>query len=152
MPSENNPTTDTPSPGLTRRDTTVMVAASAVVALIVAAVIVVTVGFVRRSSNSPGAPDAIERAQPSPNGAMLRQDQVGVDLRDGWYCSLSIDGTIIPDDQLTGVKTRGECFFRPGAGKEVEELAPGTHTAVATIRRLDQPDLVERYQWSFDVH
>lgn len=132
--------------------------AFAVVAILLLAGIVLLAGWISsRSDRTSGLPPVVERVFPGVGDAMLRQDRVGVDVQGTYWCSLTIDGIRIPDDQIMGAKETGECYYRPGtpteAGEEraIAELAPGPHTATAEIYNLADPEDRTTFTWRFDV-
>ena len=96
---------------------------------------------------------AVEREFPEQNSLALRQSPIGVDLAPGFAAVLYIDGVAIPEDQLDVREGLNEVTFTPGAGKEIEELAPGTHVARAVLwdvtlgREKSRP-----FSWRFNVH
>jgi hypothetical protein len=50
---------------------------------------------------------------------VLRQAQIGIDLAPGWTGVLIINGTEIPEDQLTIIPELNQVFYQPADGKEV---------------------------------
>lgn len=92
--------------------------------------------------------DAVERFIPSDGSpSVLRQTQIGLDLEPGWTGALSVDGLIIPAEQLNcfddcfasadreGNPQQAIVFFVPGDGKVIEQLETGRRCATATIWR-----------------
>ena len=89
---------------------------------------------------------------------MIRpQDTVGFDLRDELHGVLAIDAQRIPEDQSTATSKLGQVFWRPGPGKEFQELperyARGDRrVSVATTKteedRRDDNE-VYSYTWRF---
>ena len=79
---------------------------------------------------------AVEQLVPDDGSpGVLRQAEIGIDLATGWTGILTINGVEIPEDQLRRNDPLNQVFFQPGEGKEIEQLAPGTVVAVATIWR-----------------
>ncbi len=101
--------------------------------------------------NSVQRPSEIERVLPPPGSAILRQDSVGLALTPTWYCNLRIDGVRVPEAQLSGAKPLGECLFRPGENRIIEEFRPGPHQVSAEIFPLTDPQSIRHFNWTFAV-
>jgi hypothetical protein len=98
------------------------------------------------------AQKAVEHFSPKEGDLVLRQDQVGVDLRPGWDADLIIDGKQIPRDQLDRNEPLNQVFYRPGADKEIEALDAGRTCVTALVRDLTHPeDGDHRVVWCFRV-
>ena len=67
--------------------------------------------------------------------SVLRQAEIGIDLKDGWTGELTINGRFIPDDQVRHNDPLNQLFFTPGPGKEIETLPAGTVIVVASVWR-----------------
>ena len=79
---------------------------------------------------------AVEQLIPGDGSpSVLRQAEIGIDLKDGWTAELSVNGVPIPDDQLRRNDALAQVFFTPGPGKEVERFDAGTVIVVASIWR-----------------
>ncbi len=79
---------------------------------------------------------AVEQLIPADGSpSVLRQAEIGIDLKDGWTAELSVNGTPIPDDQLRRNDPLAQVFFTPGPGKEIERLTSGTVVVIASIWR-----------------
>ncbi len=75
----------------------------------------------------------VVRVFPEPGTVALRQDAVGAEIGFDYSGSLSIDGRVIPDDQLDRIDVgRNRLSFTPGEGKEFTALAEGQHVASLT--------------------
>ena len=88
-------------------------------------------------------PAAVLRVFPSEEAASLRQEPIGAQLADDFTGELEVDGRPIPLDQLErpepistdnapaarGLAGLNQVSFTPGRGKDIEMLAPGSHTA-----------------------
>ena len=86
-----------------------------------------------RSAERPAAgrdPAAVPRRG---RARCSRRATVGVDLRDQFTGQITIDGRLIPQDQITGDPSLGIILFAPGPGKEFTEFTKGPHTAVARM-------------------
>jgi hypothetical protein len=100
-----------------------------------------------------GLPATITSLQPRPGELIRPQDTITVQLRPELTGTLVLDGQEIPEGQLSRVAGLGEVSFRPGPGKDLSELPPGTHTVtieywVATKPRPTHP---ATFSWSFRV-
>ena len=79
-----------------------------------------------------GLPTAIVALQPRPGELIRPQDTIAVQLRTDLTGALVLDGQEIPDSQLARQPGLGEVSFRPGPGKDLSQLPPGTHTVVSS--------------------
>lgn len=119
-------------------------------------------------------PREIERLQPRNGDLISPESTVGVDLGPGLTGRLVIDGTSIPDDQLT-VQGGGRVSFQPGeqpcvtpAGergspisvepcrpqaKDIERFSGGTHTITAIYWDDTERESAgsSAYTWTFRV-
>jgi hypothetical protein len=101
---------------------------------------------------SESAVEALIPADGSPS--VLRQAEIGIDLKDGWTGELTINGRYIPDDQIRRNEPLNQLFFTPGPGKEVERLDAGTVIVVASVwRPIDGETREDGRQvvWRFNV-
>src|SRR5438552_13844309 len=72
---------------------------------------------------------------------------------------ISIDGRVIPQDQITGDPNLGQVLFDPGPGKDIREFSKGGHTAViewwprtiSTAEEARAKGQFRSYTWSFNV-
>lgn len=79
---------------------------------------------------------AVEQLIPADGSpSVLRQAEIGIDLKDGWTAELSVNGVFIPEDQLRRNEPLAQIFFTPGPGKEIEQFRSGTVVVVASIWR-----------------
>ena len=86
--------------------------------------------------------------------SVLRQAEIGIDLRDGWTADLSVNGVLIPDDQVRRNDPLNQVFFTPGPGKEIERFDAGTVVVVANIWRPvdgETRDDARQVVWRFNV-
>jgi hypothetical protein len=79
------------------------------------------------------AVEALIPADGSPS--VVRQAEIGIDLKDGWTGELSINGHLIPDDQVRHNDALNQLFFTHGPGKEIETLPAGIVIASASVWR-----------------
>jgi hypothetical protein len=115
--------------------------------------LLVYVGMTARTneddSTEQSKPSEVQSVLPAPGDLERVQVTVSVDLRDDLTGSLVIDGTNIPDDQVDRVPALGQLSFRPGPGKELERLEPGTHTVTVTYHEQRSNRNRGVYSWSF---
>lgn len=105
---------------------------------------------------------------PGPGDRVLRQSQVGAELKQGYDGQLVIDGHEIPEDQLEGAipasspeydpklgvrpNNKNKLFFVPGAGKRITTLPPGEVQVVLHFWPIqDGPRLAKTISWTFSV-
>jgi hypothetical protein len=134
--------------------------------VLVAGLLLVGVNFLiwagRSQVNGPAniqRPNEIVALQPNESDELLPQGEVGAQLRANFTGQITIDGHVIPQDQLSGSTSLGEVFFDPGPGKDIEEFTKGGHNAViewwpATIASIEQARAEKQlrsYSWSFNV-
>jgi hypothetical protein len=98
--------------------------------------------------------------EPNESDQLLPQGEVGVQLkRADLTGQITIDGRVIPQDQITGDPNLGQVFFDPGPGKDIREFSKGGHTAVVEWwpRTISTPEEARAkgqfrsYTWSFNV-
>ena len=98
---------------------------------------------------------AVEQLIPADGSpSVLRQAEIGIDLKDGWTGELSINGVFIPEDQLRRNEPLAQVFFTPGPGKEIEQLRSGSVVVVASIWRPidgETRDDARQVVWRFKV-
>lgn len=98
---------------------------------------------------------AVEQLIPADGSpSVLRQAEIGIDLKDGWTGELSVNGVFIPEDQLRRNEPLAQIFFTPGPGKEIEQYRSGTVVVVASIwRPIDGETREDGRQvvWRFNV-
>jgi hypothetical protein len=134
---------------------------------IVAGIVLVGVNVLiwggRSQVNGPATvqrPDEIALLQPNESDQLLPQGEVGVQLtRADFTGQITIDGRVIPQDQITGDPNLGQLQFDPGPGKDIREFSKGGHTAViewwprtiATAEAARAKGQFRSYTWSFNV-
>jgi hypothetical protein len=127
-------------------------------------IVVVTLGIIAgtRQENGPATPrrpGAIVQLTPEEGQLALPQDMVGAQLRPDFTAQLTIDGRVIPQDQISGDPNLAEFYFQPGPNKEFRELPKGQNSAVieywprtiANIEDAKAQRKVASYSWSFNV-
>jgi hypothetical protein len=96
---------------------------------------------------------------PNESDQLLPQGEVGAQLRGNFSAQISIDGRVIPQDQVTATPGANTVFFDPGPDKDIREFTKGGHTAVLEWWPVTVPTLEEAkakhqlrsYSWSFNV-
>jgi hypothetical protein len=130
--------------------------------IVISLLLVVAVGMFwlagRNGDNDPkptineSAVEALIPADGSPS--VLRQAEIGIDLKDGWTGELTINGHFIPEDQLRRNDPLNQLFFTPGPGKEIERFSAGTVIVVASVWRPidgETRDDGRQVVWRFNV-
>jgi hypothetical protein len=111
-----------------------------------------------RGTVAPQRPPAVLALSPQENEIALAQDKVVVQLKPAYTAQLSIDGAVIPDDQLTIDSTSNVLGFQPGADRDIRQFSPGTHTATVeywphgkSYEDAKAGQLLGSYTWNFKV-
>lgn len=101
---------------------------------------------------SPLRPRAIVAVSPEEGSLQLRQVEIYAQLDPTYTARLSVNGTVIPDDQLDVIEGLNRYAYTPGEGKEIDELPPGRTCAVVTydlaVAENDEP---ASYRWCFNA-
>ena len=133
---------------------------------IVAGIVLVAVNVLiwggRSQVNGPAnvqRPAEIVTLEPNESDQLLPQGEVGAQLRAEFTGEITIDGRIIPQDQISGDPNLGEVLFDPGPDKDIREFTKGGHTAViqwwprtiATADAARAQRQLRSYTWSFNV-
>lgn len=79
------------------------------------------------------ADGAIERLIPAQNDKILQQGTIGLDLAEGYDAELAVNGTPIPDDEVTRTPALNLIEFQPGPGKVFEQWPAGQSCIVGTF-------------------
>lgn len=100
-----------------------------------------------------GGADYVERLVPARNAQVPHQSRVGIDLVTGWTGVLIVNGTEIPEDELTITSELGLVEFTPGEGRAVEELQGGANEVTALVWPLSEgrDEGARSVSWSFRV-
>jgi len=100
-----------------------------------------------------GSDPIVEQLVPQPGSEVLRQAPLGIDLTSGWTGTLVVNGTEIPEDQLTREPALNQIFFEPGPGTVIEQLPPGQNCIEAIIWRESESraDARTPRRWCFEV-
>ena len=135
------------------------VAIVAVVVLIVVNLAIFGTKKEVRGTVAPERPAAILELSPQEGEDILPQAPIVVDLRDTYAGQLTIDGDLIPQDQLTVTHPNLlELSFEPKAGHDITQFTPGPHTATIeywpqtkTYEQAKASRLLGTYTWAFKV-
>lgn len=122
--------------------------------VLTAAVGLAIVAYLVADTDSEDAPagTAIEALVPAQGAEILAQDRVGVDLAPGYTAALWVNGTPIPDDQLTIVDALNLVQFQPGPGKEFESWPGGPNCVEARYWLIaDGPGDPRSFTWCFEA-
>lgn len=101
--------------------------------------------------DSQASDSIIEARLPAPNSKVLQQDEVGIDLISGWDAELTLDGVVIPNDQVRKVGPLSRVTFTPGSGKEVEVYQAGQNCVAVKYWPLANPNQTFTTSWCFSV-
>jgi hypothetical protein len=112
-----------------------------------------------RGTVAPERPAAILELTPQEGDHVIPQATVVVDLRDTYTAQLSLDGRLIPQDQVKiSHPNLFELSFEPTPAHDVHKFSPGSH--IATIEYWPQNETYEKaksgrelgtYTWNFKV-
>ena len=135
------------------------VAIVAVVALVVANLAYFGTKKEVRGTVAPERPAAILELSPQEGEDIIPEAPIVVDLRDNYTGQLTIDGHLIPQDQVSITHPNlFELSFQPTQAHDIHSFAPGSH--VATIEYWPQRESYETakaghrlgtYTWNFKV-
>ena len=91
--------------------------------------------------------------RPQRNAEVLRQTEIGIDLKPGFEAVLEVDGVEIPAAELRIVPPENQVFFTPTDGATVEQLEAGRRcvTAIYWQSADGRTDDSPRYTWCFEV-
>ena len=97
-------------------------------------------------------PAAVGAVSPEPDSLQLRQIEIFAELDPLYRGTLSVNGTIIPDDQLNVIEGLNRYSFTPGDGLEIDELPPGRNCAVVDFEpAVDEGGDPGSFRWCFNV-
>lgn len=121
------------------------------VVILVAGYFAVKMGSPSPIDDGPGG-GVIEALVPTESAEVLRQTQVGIDLTAGYTGTLSINGTEIPENQLSRVPELNQIFYRPAPGKVIDQLDAGRNCVTASFWLSSQgPDEATVRTWCFEA-
>jgi hypothetical protein len=125
--------------------------------IIIGAAVTVAIGLIVLAAriggvtgHCPGQPKAIEAVTPACGSAALQLDTVSVDLAPGYEGQLEINGIAVPVQTVSALNL---IEFKPGQGKEIEQLPADFNQARVTYWRSDLgPDQSNSFVWTFRVN
>ena len=135
------------------------IAIIAVVLLIVVNVAIIGTKAEVRGTPSPQRSAAILDLSPQEGEDIIPQAPIVVSLKDTYTGQLSIDGRLIPLDQVT-IRNPNfyELTFQPSPAHDIKAFAPGPHTATIeywpetkTYEEAKAGRLLGTYTWAFKV-
>src|SRR6478752_6125926 len=103
--------------------------------------------------DGPASDPAVVRQVPGPGDRVLRQTQVGAELKPGYDGRISVNGQEVPEDQMEGAldpnsktaqefgvrpNNRNQVFFQPGPGKVIGQFS-GREVSI-TVRFWKESD------------
>jgi hypothetical protein len=120
--------------------------------VVVVGVTITILAFLSEGSDNRVGDPAIEQFIPTEGDKIFQQEPVGIDLAPGYDGTLALNGTRIPDDQLTKVPALNIVQFVPGPGKDVEQYDQGQNCVLATYwLSEDGPGVATSRSWCFTV-
>lgn len=148
-----------------------------IVALLAVAVGVLVFTFQGAPSGEGGgsgcANDAVQGWDPCPGGRVLRQAQIGVELRTGYDGRISINGVTVPEEQMLGAIVPGTdaytrltpeeralgprpnnknlVKFQPGEGRIIEKFTGQLAVTITFWRLEDGPNNAESINYTVFV-
>jgi hypothetical protein len=124
------------------------------VLLAVAAVLFVAAFLIHPEPTKPPRPKAVLAVYPAEGDRDIRQTTVFAELDPAFKGSLTIDGRLIPDDQVDTIQTGGNRIsFTPGPGKEFTALRPGNNCAAVRFYPISEGETaVSSYSWCFNLN
>ncbi|MGH9244692.1 MAG: hypothetical protein ACRD29_10315 [Acidimicrobiales bacterium] len=140
---------------MTRRD----VARRVVITLIVVACVGGLVLAVQQAdtgepdNTTAGDPDVVEFLVPRQGAEALQQSVVAADLAAGWTGTLVVNGTEIPENQLSRDQGQNIVEYRPGPGRAITQLPPGRNCAQVIVWPVNESRARARtpIEWCFEV-
>ena len=133
----------------------------ALVVVVLLAVVTIAVLAGASQVNGPAEvkrPVAIVQLIPNEGELVPPQNSVGAQVRTDFTAQLTIDGRLIPQDQVSGDPNLGEFFFEPGPNKEFSVLPKGHNSAVVewwprtiSVEQAHAQRRIGSYSWAFSV-
>lgn len=142
--------------------------------LAIVLVLVVALGFLvwatRRGQSGvdgPASDRAVVRQVPGPGARVLRQSEVGAELKVGYDGRVLLNGIEVPEAQMSGAldpsspdarkygvrpNNRNQVFFKPGPGKVIDTF-PGREVSITVRfwREADGPARARQVTWQFSI-
>jgi hypothetical protein len=118
--------------------------------LALAAVVVFAV-LLTPDGASPPLPEPVERVAPEDGSIVQRQTALLVDMKVGYAIVLTVDGVVIPEEEIAFTAATGIYRWAPGPGSVFSEWTPGVHGIEIEWRRISGFADPGSYRWSFRV-
>lgn len=126
--------------------------------LIILLLSIVAITVVIAISSSDTNPVTVNNSQvravtPTPGGLHTPRGDIVINLEPGLQGRLSIDGQIIPDDEIIFIPGEGSLTFRPQIDHTFEMFEAKTYSAEITFWPEGQrePSNSQTYSWDFKV-
>ena len=93
---------------------------------------------------------AVDELIPPRSAEVLSQETVGIDLAPGYDAQLTINGVVIPSEQIRHQRNLNLFTFRPDRGKVIERLRAEQNCALVTYWRQEAgPAEADTISWCF---
>ena len=101
----------------------------------------------------PSEDELVEQTIPSEGAEILQQQQIGIDLGPTYRAeAFYVDGTLLPEGDLTRREELNQAFFSPGDDTPFEVLPAGRVCARVDVARIDdRAEIVRSVEWCFEV-
>ncbi len=117
--------------------------------------------------DGPATDPAVVSQTPGPGDRVLRQTEVGAELKQGYDGRIIINGQEVPEDQMEGAldpnskaahkfgvrpNNRNKVFFQPGTGKILDTFSGREVTITVRFwREADGPAKARTITWQFSI-
>ena len=102
-------------------------------------------------SPSPALPEPVERVAPESGAIVQRQTSLLIDMGVGYDIVLTVDGVVIPADEIDFTAATGIYRWTPGPESVYGDWTPGLHAVEIEWRRISGFADPGAYRWSFRV-
>jgi hypothetical protein len=122
--------------------------------VLVGVALFVVAGFLSGDGDEPLVNEpALEAIFPLEGAEVVAQDRVGADLQVGYSGQLTINGTVVPPEQLEQDNGLNQLVFRPGEGKVITRLRQNRNCAEILFwsNREGRDSAGPTRAWCFDV-
>lgn len=108
-------------------------------------------------ADTPASSQGVQSFSPAESSQVLQQETIRVDLAPGWDGTLTINGQVVPEEDLTRSSPRqtvDRLEFVPGPEKAMSVLPSGRVCASVQVWRRDRGSEVaasDTIEWCFDV-
>ncbi len=117
--------------------------------------------------DGPATDPAVVRQIPGPGDRVLRQTEVGAELKPGYDGRIIVNGQEVPEDQMEGSldpsskaardfgvrpNNRNKIFFQPGSGKIIDKFSGREVTITVRFwKEADGPAKARTITWQFSI-